>query len=255
MKSQIIGELEKIEKENDVTVLYACESGSRSWGFDHQSSDYDVRFIYKRNSQRDYLTLSEKSEVIEVKRHNLDIVGWDIKKALYLHYRSNPNLREWILSPIVYIDWREDVFNGLPDFDMATLKFHYTNIAVSNWKSLKNKQELSKREIKMYMYNCRSVLVWMVVNECKDPKISIFDLLNQAASLDETIKNDINGLVYHYKNGCRDDLDSNVIERIRDWMGDNITLMRRDFPKKQSKPDLKIYDDRLFDIIFPNFND
>ena len=253
MKSQIIGELEKIEKDNDITIIYACESGSRAWGFNNESSDYDVRFIYRKNSQRDYLTLSERSDVIEVMKDDFDIVGWDVKKALYLHYRNNPNLREWILSPIVYIDWRQDIFKNLPDFDKAILKFHYTNIAQNNWKSLKNNQELSKRIIKMYLYNCRSVLVWMIVNEGKNPLINIFDLLNQADSLDEGIERDINALVMHYRSGCEDDLDVNIIERIHRWMGEHIPLMRKDFPKKEAKPDLKIYDDRFFDVIFPDF--
>ena len=75
MKSRIIGELEKIENDNDVTVLYACESGSRAWGFNREDSDYDVRFIYKRNNRRDYLTLSEKRDVIEIKDNDFDIVG------------------------------------------------------------------------------------------------------------------------------------------------------------------------------------
>ena len=254
MESQIISKLEKIEEDNDITVLYACESGSRLWGFSHAKSDYDVRFIFKRNSQRDYVTLSQKIDVIEVMDGDLDIVGWDITKALYLHYRSNPNLREWILSPVVYIDWREDIFKGLPDFDRAVLKFHYTGIAVNNWKLLRNNTELSKKAIKMYLYNCRSILVWMIINEGKDPQINIFDLLNQAESLDEGIESDINDLISYYSNGCDGDFDSSVVSRIDSWMGHCISLMRNDFPEKEEKSDLTIYDDRLFDIIFPNID-
>ena len=34
------------EQQERVQVLYACESGSRAWGFASSDSDYDVRFIY-----------------------------------------------------------------------------------------------------------------------------------------------------------------------------------------------------------------
>lgn len=253
MKSRIIDELERIELDNDVSVIYACESGSRAWGFDYEGSDYDVRFIYKRNNVKEYLSLSQKSDVIESADDDLDIVGWDITKALKLHYKSNPNLREWILSPIVYIGWKEDIFKGLPDFDGAILKFHYTNIARNNWRTLKDNPDPTKKVVKLYLYNCRCILIWMVINGAGNPHINIYDLLEQADFLDGAVKSDINDLVTYYKSGCRGNLDLNVTSRINHWMGEYIELMRNDIPEKQAKHDLNVYDDRLFDIIFPNY--
>ena len=46
MREKIKLELERIEKENDVKILFAVESGSRAWGFPSKDSDYDVRFVY-----------------------------------------------------------------------------------------------------------------------------------------------------------------------------------------------------------------
>ena len=37
--------LAEIERDYDVTVLWAIESGSRAWGFESPDSDFDVRFI------------------------------------------------------------------------------------------------------------------------------------------------------------------------------------------------------------------
>jgi uncharacterized protein len=48
MKSQILSRLYKIEAEENVRIVYACESGSRAWGFPSADSDYDVRFLYVR---------------------------------------------------------------------------------------------------------------------------------------------------------------------------------------------------------------
>ncbi|MFM7592353.1 MAG: DNA polymerase beta superfamily protein, partial [Isosphaeraceae bacterium] len=96
--------LDEIEIEERVQILYACESGSRAWGFPSIDSDYDVRFIYIRQSL-DYLCLDEPRDVIERPIvGDLDINGWDLRKTLKLFYKSNPTLMEWLLSPIVYLE-------------------------------------------------------------------------------------------------------------------------------------------------------
>ena len=92
IKEQIIARLGEIEKENNVRILLAVESGSRAWGFASPDSDYDVRFIYVR-PETDYLRLEKKRDVIELPINDvLDINGWDLQKTLRLLYRSNPTL-------------------------------------------------------------------------------------------------------------------------------------------------------------------
>jgi predicted nucleotidyltransferase len=46
MRPQILSLLAGIEAEHGIRILYACESGSRAWGFPSPDSDYDVRFVY-----------------------------------------------------------------------------------------------------------------------------------------------------------------------------------------------------------------
>ena len=60
----IVKELRRIEQEYDVKVLYACESGSRAWGFASRDSDYDVRFLYV-HSRDWYLSIEDWRDVIE----------------------------------------------------------------------------------------------------------------------------------------------------------------------------------------------
>ena len=79
---QIKSELLNIEKAEQVTIIYACESGSRAWGFESEDSDYDVRFIYIRRTPW-YLTIQNKKDVIEKPIDDeLDISGWDTTKVL-----------------------------------------------------------------------------------------------------------------------------------------------------------------------------
>lgn len=78
---EIREKLLEIETKENVTVLYAVESGSRAWGFASPDSDYDVRFIYVRPKE-DYLKLNEPRDVIEWQLDEvLDINGWDLKKS------------------------------------------------------------------------------------------------------------------------------------------------------------------------------
>jgi len=94
--------LDAIERQEGVRILYACESGSRAWGFPSADSDYDVRFIYAHPTEW-YLSIQDRRDVIERPLENLiDGSGWDIRKALNLLRKSNPPLLEWIQSAIVY---------------------------------------------------------------------------------------------------------------------------------------------------------
>ena len=61
-----------------------------------RDSDYDVRFLYVRD--RDwYLSVENPRDVIERPiADDLDVSGWDLRKALRLLRKSNPPLLEWL---------------------------------------------------------------------------------------------------------------------------------------------------------------
>ncbi len=140
MKKRIIQTLHDIEKDHDVCILYACESGSRAWGFASQDSDYDVRFIYVRKPEW-YLSkdLDYKPDVIELPIvDELDVNGWDLRKALQLFRKSNPPLLEWLDSPVVYLE------NGsaatrlqelIPtSYSPVSCMYHYFKMAKRNFR-------------------------------------------------------------------------------------------------------------------------
>src|SRR5215510_11136002 len=103
-RGAILRKLDQVERAHGVRILYAAESGSRAWGFPSPDSDYDVRFFYAHG--RDwYVSLSEQRDVIErpLDTSGVDLVGWDIRKALRLLLKSNPAFYEWLVSPVVYV--------------------------------------------------------------------------------------------------------------------------------------------------------
>lgn len=103
-RDQILAALADIERTENVTVLFAVESGSRAWGHASPDSDWDVRFIYARPVDW-FLQVSPGRDVIERQLPgDLDLSGWDMRKTLGLLLRGNCTLREWIRSPIVYVD-------------------------------------------------------------------------------------------------------------------------------------------------------
>ena len=46
MKEKLLRKIKDLEKENDVKILWAIESGSRAWGFSSEDSDYDIRCMH-----------------------------------------------------------------------------------------------------------------------------------------------------------------------------------------------------------------
>ena len=163
---EIENELDLLERDEGITILWACESGSRAWGFESKDSDYDVRFIYLRRTE-DYLRASDLRDVIEKPiSDDLDISGWDLPKALGLFRKSNPPLLEWLQSPILYR--KNDYFYSeltslIPDyFSPIGCMYHYMSMADRNRRSYLDKEEI---KLKRYFYMLRPVLACMWIQE------------------------------------------------------------------------------------------
>lgn len=140
MREEIQARLRSIEMEEKARIVYACESGSRAWGFPSADSDYDVRFIYLH--PRDWylsVDLEQRRDVIErVIEGQIDINGWDLRKALQLLRRGNPPLMEWLGSPIVYLEkfTVADKMRALMSryFSPTACLYHYLRMAKRNYR-------------------------------------------------------------------------------------------------------------------------
>ena len=138
VRREILDRLAKVESDCAVTVLYACESGSRAWGFASPDSDYDVRFVYAH--PRDwYLSfdVERRRDVIERPIvDDIDLQGWDIRKALYLFTRTNGALIEWLNSPIPYVEHGQFAVDlrrlASEHLNTTALCYHYSHMAKGN---------------------------------------------------------------------------------------------------------------------------
>ncbi|WP_053368345.1 nucleotidyltransferase domain-containing protein [Bacillus sp. FJAT-27245] len=159
--------LATIEKDYNVKILFACESGSRAWGFPSKDSDYDVRFIYI-HTQDWYLSIDQGRDVIEIPKHDpisipidelLDVSGWELTKAFRLFRKSNPPLLEWLRSGIVY-GQSGTVIDKLRELSSNTYSpvsgiHHYLNMAKGNYRDYLKGPSV---KIKKYFYVLRPIL-------------------------------------------------------------------------------------------------
>lgn len=174
--------LTNIEQKKKIKILYACETGSRAWGFPSPDSDYDIRFVYMH--QRDwYLNLSQRKDTIEIMDGDLDITGWDLKKCLTLLKKSNAPLIERFQSPIEYFaapGFKEE-FKKLVEtyYSPIAVFYHHHSLAKKFWEELKDKEEY---KLKSLFYLVRSLLScnWIMEDDTVLP-MDIFGLMKYAS--------------------------------------------------------------------------
>jgi len=129
MTTRIAAALAALEARHGIRILYACESGSRAWGFPSPDSDYDVRFVYVHPLDW-YLRLDEGPDTLNFPVDDeLDLAGWELRKTLRLLRGSNAALFEWLQSPIVYHEaagFRAQLASLLPQaFNLKAGLHHY----------------------------------------------------------------------------------------------------------------------------------
>jgi predicted nucleotidyltransferase len=181
MKQRIIDALSDAGQHLGASIIYAAESGSRAWGFSSDDSDYDVRFIYARPPKW-YLSIVDGDDTFSGGNEDddIDLHGWDLRKALVLMRKSNGNLYEWLRSPIVYYsyepimgDFRKLAENSL---QLAPLYYHYRSMARKQYyRYILNKEEVP---YKKYLYVMRPLLasIW-VLDEKELPPVNFLELL------------------------------------------------------------------------------
>ena len=197
MEEKIKKYLAEIEKERNIQILLACETGSRAWGFPSPDSDYDVRIIYKHEKNW-YLSLNEEKDSIELMLDNneIDISGWDLRKCLKLLWKSNPPLLERIQSPIIYQVNEEFLAEinalGTKMYSKIATMYHYLSMAKKGLEELENSKEF---KLKKFFYALRaSVACKWIIDKEEIPPI-YFPKMLTGLSIDESLKQRIFQLI------------------------------------------------------------
>jgi len=223
MIEEIKSELSRIEDRNDIKILLAVESGSRAWGFASADSDWDVRYIYVQRLEW-YLRIDQyKDSQEEILPNDIDLAGWELRKALSLFRKSNPPLLEWLRSPIIYLEQFSisKQLRGLSEkyFNSRSCMHHYLSMAKSNFNEFLKERDLVKA--KKYFYVLRPILAcdWLRITNTFPPME--FQKLVDSLVTDPRLRSAIDGLLKRKVAG-EELREEPRIEILNDFLADKI---------------------------------
>lgn len=196
MIEEIKKELARLESQHEIKILLAVESGSRAWGFESRDSDWDVRYVYIHRLDW-YLKIDEgKDSQDEITPEDIDLAGWELKKALKLFRKSNPPMLEWLQSPIVYLEQfsaAEKLRRVSKEyFNPKSCMYHYLSMAKNNFREFLQKETVKSKK---YFYVLRPVLACDWIKETSTmPPMEFQDLVDSQVK-NEDLKAEIAALL------------------------------------------------------------
>ena len=252
MRAQILDCLRQIETDHDVKVLFACESGSRGWGFASPDSDYDVRFIYV-NRLSWYLTVEPGRDVIEQPiSGDLDVNGWDLRKTLQLLRQSNPTLLEWLRSPIVYREEADTVvrLRALAEDAFSAVRgyHHYVSMAKKNFREHLRGEAV---RYKKYLYVLRPLLAARWIRDGRGVPPMRFAALAEATLDDRALLDEINRLL-ELKMRAGEAATSPRWTGIHDFIESELNAATAQMVVDSSRPDTTMLDAFLAETVLKN---
>lgn len=229
--------LDALARENQFRILFACESGSRAWGFASPDSDYDVRFVYVP-SLAWYLQVKSAKDTCEcMLPHDLDLSGWELRKLLHHFGSSNITLYEWFGSPIHYLE--SDLSRTLTEliphfFNARKAMFHYVSMATG----IAQEHLGNEIGIKKLFYIIRALYACHWINEYHSMPPTLFNVLFEKC----TIPSDIQDLVQDYLTQKQDAVEGQTIPlnpSLKHWITQQITYfesLANTMPTPENQP-------------------
>ena len=256
------GRLKYLEREHNIQVLFAIENGSRAWNMASKNSDYDVRFVYKRNIEN-YISLNKAKDVFEIyldkEYHScnpenalVDMVGFDLMKYMGLLSKSNPTAIEWLMSDIIYFGSNDLSIKQYiqENFNPQTLIHHYVSLCKKHYNRYIS--ENKKVTHKMYLYMMRGLLNALYVY--KKDSIPPLDFTKTIEFLKDDIPFDVYNTVKEIIEIKSSGLEKDSIERIPVLDEFIEVYINRTFDVPQRKVDSKFLDDFIKNEIIAKEN-
>lgn len=249
IRIDIQARLAGIETEYGVRVLYACESGSRGWGFASPDSDYDVRFIYVHSLQW-YLQVSAQRDVIEIPiSDELDINGWELRKALGLLKKGNATLIEWLDSPVVYradADFIAAMRNAAQQTHQAERSFHhYVHMARKNYREYLRGNTV---RLKKYLYVLRPLLATLWIEQGRGVAPMRFQELVDVIITDPVLRSAINELLV-IKRAAMESEYGQPLPIINTFIDNELTRIESVLPPMPRDTDFSVLDQLLTNTV------
>lgn len=249
MRATISEHLAQIEARHEVSILFACESGSRGWGFASPDSDYDVRFIYVHRLPW-YLQVSAPRDVIEEPiTGDLDINGWELRKALGLLKKGNATLIEWLDSPILY---RTD-----PSFLLRLRELvrqmhrpersfhHYVHMARKNYREFLRGDLV---RLKKYLYVLRPLLATLWIEQGRGIAPMPFQALVDALVSDPALIEAIEQLLAH-KRAAKEAEYAHPLPILNSFIDKELTRLESILPPPIQENDFSGLDSFLLEVV------
>lgn len=249
VRTVIESRLAAIETEYGVHVLYACESGSRGWGFASPDSDYDVRFIYVHPLSW-YLQVSRQRDVIELPVcDELDISGWELRKALGLLRKGNATLIEWLDSPVVYradtVFLREMQDAARKTHQVERSFYHYVHMARKNYRAYLTGARV---RLKKYLYVLRALLAALWIEQGRGVAPMRFRVLADAMVTDAVLRQAIDELLT-IKRAAHEPEYGQPLPVINAFIAEELIRLESAFPPMLSGTDFSVLDRLLMETV------
>jgi len=187
------------------------------------------------------IDVDDKRDVIERPVNDeLDISGWDLRKALKLLRKSNPPLLEWLSSPIIYKESGETAVQlreAVAEFYSPISAFHhYLHMAQGNYR------EFLKGDvvwIKKYFYVLRPLLAirWIEIDPTR-PVPMEFQKLVDACVDERSVRTAIDELLGRKRAGQELDRQPKI-EVLSDFINTQLARLEKIDVREREKPNFE----------------